>query len=178
MDEIEVPLEQVQEHIHEAAHNSQQLWMGQVALFSALVAVFAAVSALLAGHHSNEAMITQLKASDSWGYYQAKGIKSSILVSKNQLLKELGKEVPPKDEEKVEDYKKEQDEISERAKEFEAESSQHLKTHVTLARSVTLFQVAIAIAAISVLTRRRRFFMVSIGFAVVGVAFFIWALIH
>ena len=75
MEEIEVPLEKTQEHIQETAHHSQDKWVGKIALFSAVVAVVAvvaAVAALMAGHHSNEAMITQIKASDSWSYYQAK----------------------------------------------------------------------------------------------------------
>jgi len=48
------------------------------AVSTALMAVFAALGSLTAGHHSNEALIAQIKASDTWAYYQAKGIKSEI----------------------------------------------------------------------------------------------------
>lgn len=177
MEEIEVPLEQVQEHMHHAAHEKPDKWIGQIALFSAIVAVIAAVAALLAGHHSNEAMITQIKASDSWGYYQAKGIKANMLQIKVQLLIELGKDVFKQDDEKLAVYKKEQEEISEKAKEFEHESAYHLAVHQILARAVTLFQVAIAIAAITILTRQKKVLFVSFGFSLLGLIFFLQALL-
>lgn len=171
MEEIEVPLEQSQEHIHEHAH--QGGWMGKVALSTAMIAVIAAISALMAGHHSNEALILQIQSSDNWSYYQAKGIKSSILASKLELLTEMGKTPKEKDTKKFEEYKKEQEEISEQAKEKAHESEHHLRSHVTLAKAVTLFQIAIAVSAIAVLTRRKTFWYVSLGFAGIGVFFFI-----
>jgi hypothetical protein len=44
---------------------------------------------------------------------------------------------------------------------------------VILARGVTMFQIAIAVAAISVLTKRTRFWYVALGFAVVGLFFLV-----
>jgi len=178
MEEIETPIDTIQESIHEAAHHSQEQWISKVALLSALVAVVAAVAALLAGHHSNEAMITQIKASDSWSFYQAKGIKAAILQNKIQIISELGKSIAAKDEEKLSDYKKEQDEISEKAKDYEQESEHHLKIHQTMAKSVTLFQVAIAISAITILTRRKKLLLVSLGFSFVALIIFIQGLLQ
>ncbi len=177
MEEIETPIEKIQENIHEAAHHAKEDWIGRVALFSALVAVVAAVAALLAGHHANEAMITQIKASDSWTFYQAKGIKSGLLQTKMQLLTELGKTDLPEDQKKLEEYKKQQEEISEKAKELEHESAHHLAVHEILARSVTLFQVVIAIAAITILTKRRKILYVGFVFSFLGLASFIQALL-
>ncbi len=178
MEEIEVPLEQAQEHIHEAAHHAGgSKWISGVALTSALLAVCAAVAALLAGHHSNEAMIDQIKSSDEWALYQAKGIKAAILGSKMTLLAELGKAATPKDTEKLNQYQDEQVEIKKMAEEEKQSSEKHLIAHQTLAKSVTFFQVAIAIAAISVLMRRRRFWFVSLAFGVLGVFFLIAGLV-
>jgi hypothetical protein len=42
---------------------------------------------------------------------------------------------------------------------------------------VTFFQVAIAVAAISVLTKRRKFWFVSLGFGLLGLFFLIFSLI-
>jgi len=176
MEEIEVPVEKVQEEIHEQAHHSQEKWVSLVALSSAVLAVFAAIAALMAGHHSNEAMIDQIQASDSWSYYQAKGIKSSILASRLELLESLGKKMAEKDRGKLESYKKDQEEIAEKAHEKESSSAEHLVKHQILAKSVTFFQVAIAVAAISVLTRRRRFWFVGIAFGLMGVFFFLQGL--
>ncbi len=174
MEEIEVPIEKIQEDMHEKAHEEKEhhhpgsSFSSKVALTSAFLAVFAAIAALLAGHHSNEAMIEQIKASDHWSYYQAKGIKSAILSSRADLLSEMGRPVDPKMAEKLENYKKDQEEISEKAKEKEAESAQHLSIHQVLARAVTFFQIAITISAIAVLTHRKKFWYVSLGFGGVG----------
>src|SRR4051794_27692908 len=109
MEEIEFPTEAIEEKIHHEAHaagsHSGSQWISQVALSSALIAVFAAVAALMSNHHSNEAMIDRVQASDQWGYYQAKGIKANLLTTKLELLSSLGKPVAATDSEKVGQYK-------------------------------------------------------------------------
>jgi len=173
MEAPEVPTEHLQEHIHEQAHGSggKIRWIMGVAMTSALLAAMAAVASLMAGHHSNEAMIEQIKASDQWGYYQAKGVKAAVLGSKLELLEGLEKTISSKDKEKIAEYAKQQQEIKEKAEELEKTADHHLHTHLIFARSVTLFQVAIAIAAISVLVHKRQFWFVSIGFGAVGLVF-------
>lgn len=173
MEEAEIPTEHLQEEIHHHAKNGAQSWIMGVALTSALLAVLAAVSALLSGHHANEAMIEQMKASDAWAYYQAKGIKAAVLGSKIDLRLALKQPVAPKDEEKLGQYEEEQSKISGEAKELEASSRHHLQIHQSFAAAVTLFQVAIGIAAIAALTRKRRFWLVSMGFGAVGLVFFV-----
>ena len=170
MSEIEVPTEHLHEEIHEKAHGGEP-WVMGVALSTAFLAAFAAIAALMAGHHVNEALIDQIQASDHWSYYQAKGIKSQVQLARLQILEGLGKKVPAEDKAKLDDYKKEQQEIKEKAEEKEKSSEAHLVRHVTLARAVTLFQVAIAVAAIAVLTKRQPFWYVSLGFGAVGLYF-------
>ena len=173
MEEIEVPTEHLHEHIEHGVEESKEKWILGVALSSAFLAALAAVSSLMAGFHANEAMIQRIKSSDQWSYYQAKGIKSAVLSSKLELLKSLKKPVSEQDEQKVEQYKEDQEKISEDAKKFEEDSEDHLKHHETLAHSVTLFQVAIAVGAIAALTRRKTFWLVSMGFGAIGLVFFI-----
>ncbi|HJT23208.1 MAG TPA: DUF4337 domain-containing protein [bacterium] len=171
-EEIEVPTEELHEHMEHGAEESRQRWILGVALSSAFLAAFAAVAALMAGYHANEAMMERIKASDQWSYYQAKGIKSAVLETKLDLLRSLKKSVLDKDEEKLKGYKEDQEKIGEEAKEDEKYSEEHLKHHETLAHSVTLFQVAIAVGAIAALTRRKPFWFVSLGFGAVGIVFF------
>ena len=178
MEDIEVPTEHLQEEIlHYAQHHKvgagaqQDGWINLVALTTAILAVFAAVSALLSGHHSNEAMIEQIKAANQWAYYQAKGVKGSVLSSKLELQESLGQTTSIQDREKVQVYKKEQEEISRDAREKEVLSQKHLEHHSLLARAVTLFQIGVAIAAISVLTRRKELFYLSIICGIAGIAF-------
>ena len=56
----------------------------------------------MAGHHSNEAMIEQIQASDHWGYYQAKGIKAAVLGTRISILgRAWARKRPPKDAEEA-----------------------------------------------------------------------------
>jgi hypothetical protein len=173
MEEIEVPTEHLHEDIQEHAEHSRERWIMMVALTAALLAVLAAVSALLAGHHSNEATIDQIKASDQWAYYQAKGIKSAVLESKTELLREMGKSVSEKDVEKLKTYKEEQKEIDKEARELQHSSERHLVLHHGIAQSVTIFQISIAICAIAVLTRKKQLWYGSIFLGIVGAALWI-----
>ncbi|HXL73292.1 MAG TPA: DUF4337 family protein, partial [bacterium] len=96
-----------------------------------------------------------------------------VLSTKIELLKSFKKSISAQDEQKIEQYKDDQDKISEEAKKDEDSSEDHLKHHESLAHSVTLFQVAIAMGAIAALTRRKMFWFVSMGFGVIGLVFFV-----
>lgn len=153
MERLEVPLEQSQEEIAHHAHYATEKWILGVALTAACLAVLAAITALMAEHQANEAMLDQIRSSDKWNYYQAKGIKANLLGTKTELLTALGKTPDEKDLAELEGYKKEQETIKEEADEKQRESEAHLRQHSILSRSVTLFQVGIAVGAISVLTK-------------------------
>ena len=176
-EELEVPTEHLHESIHEEAEKGKEKWILMVALTTAILAVLAALSSLLAGHHANEALIEQIQASDQWAYYQAKGIKAAVLESKMETIIALGKEASSKDDEKFKEYKQEQKEIEEKAREKEKSSTDHLKAHNILARAVTVFQIAIAVAAIAVLTKRRWLWYGSCGLGLIGLIFLLQELI-
>ena len=177
MEQPEVPLEQTQEDLVHHAHGSGEKWVLGVALTAAFLAVLAAITALIAEHHADEAMILQIQSSDQWNFYQAKGIKTNLLNTKAEILSALGKPVDDKDRTKLEKYDKDQAEIKEKADELQHESEKHLSHHAVLARGVTMFQVAIAVGAIAVLTKRRQFWFGSLAFGLVGVAFLVQGLL-
>ena len=171
MEEAEIPTEKIQEHLEHHAHETGDKWNSWIALSTAILAAFAAVTALFAGDHANEAMIDQMRASDQWSYYQAKGIKAGVLAAKMDLLKASGQPVSAADTQKTAQYVEDQKKIEDDAKEKQQASEDHLARHVILARGVTMFQIAIAIAAISALTKRRKFWIVSLAFGAVGLFF-------
>ena len=174
MEAPEVPLEQSQEHIqHHAEHHEEgKSWVLGVALSSAIFAALAAVASLQAGHHVNEALISQLQASDQWALYQAKGIKAGVLDTKVAVLTAMDKPIPPS-EKSVDKYNEEQKEIQSEAKKLEKERTEHLEHHEKLATAVTMFQICIAISAISVLTGRRPFWWVSLLAGAAGIFFMV-----
>lgn len=172
----EVPLEHAHETIEHHAHAASEPWVMGVALTAAILAVLAAVTALYAEHFATEAMLEQIRASDRWNEFQANSTKEKVVEAKKELLTSLRNEPDSQDEAKLAEYRKKKDESRTKALEFEKESSQHLSNHVPLSRGLTMFQVAIAIGAISVLTKRREFWFVCLAFGATGVAFLIWGL--
>jgi hypothetical protein len=171
-EEIEIPTEHLHEAIHKEAESTSERWVMKVALTAALLAVFAAVSALLAGYHANEAMVEHIRASDQWAYYQAKGIKAVVLITKSDLLRAMDKEPKEQDEGSIKRYAEEQKGIEEKARESAQAASKHLSAHNQLAMAVAILQVAIALAAISALTKRRWLWYGSMCFGSIGIVVF------
>src|SRR5437764_1800862 len=167
MEEAEVPLEHLHEEIHHHAELGGPPWISWVALSTAILAVLAAIAGLLSGKHANEAMMSQIEASDERAYYQAKSIKASVLDAKIALSSAPNES----DAAKRDRYEKEQEEIKAEAEHKQAEAKSNFHQHEVFARGVTMFQIAIAIAAISALTRKRRFWIVSLLFGIAGCVF-------
>jgi uncharacterized protein DUF4337 len=171
MEEAEVPLEHLHEQTHETAKHSGQGWISGVALSTAILAVLAAIASLLSGEHANEAMLNQIEASSQWSYYQAKSIKAAVLDAKIAFTGASDES----DESKRARYEKEQQAIRSEAEHKQAAAKSYFHKHEVFARGVTMFQIAIAIAAISALTKKRSFWFVSLMFGAFGCAFLVLA---
>ncbi len=173
MEEFDSHTEHAQEQAHEAAHESHESWVTGVALTAAILAALAALTSMLSGHAEHEAMMEQIKASDQWNYYQADKLKTLIREDHIDNLKSAGAAVPDSLQKKVDASRDKQNELLAQAKELEESSEFHDHLHGFFGSAVTLFQVAIAVAAISALTRRRAYWYVGItlGTAALGFLF-------
>lgn len=167
MEEPEVPLEHLHEHVKESAKHTGEAWISGVALSTAILAVLAAIASLLSGEYANEAMMNQIEGADHWSYYQAKSIKYAVVDVKMALSGAPDEQ----DQSKRARYEKEQEEIKSEAESKQAAAKSYFHKHEVFARAVTMFQIAIAIAAISALTKKRSFWVVSLVFGAVGCAF-------
>lgn len=180
MEDPEVPTEHLHEHIHEAAHEHHDRWSMLVAISTAFMAAFAALSSLMAGHQSNEALITQIKASDQWSYYNAKGIKAEVADAvtrinfSNAAATDTSNAAAAARKNKL---KEDQKKIQEKAEDLEKESEAHLQKDVILARAVTFFQIAISISAVSILSKKRPLWYISLVLFAAGVFQFIVGLL-
>jgi hypothetical protein len=117
--------------------------------------------------------MTQIEAADRWSYYQAKSIKTAVLDAKIAFIGAPDES----DQSKRARYEKEQEEIKSEAEGKQAAAKSYFYKHEVFARAVTMFQIAIAIAAISALTRKRRFWIVSLIFGAAGCVFLVLAAI-
>jgi hypothetical protein len=159
--EEENPVEQATEDVHHAATHTREPWISAVALSTALLAALAAVSSSMSTHHESEGVLSLITSSDRWAYYQAKGIKQDILKATHPDSPEIAR------------YAQDQQKIAVEAGEFQGESDRHMRLHRIYANAVMFSQIAIAVAAISVLARRPSFWLVSLGFGAVGLFFLI-----
>lgn len=172
MEELEDPTEKLKETL-EAAEEQKERWTMSVAMSTAIIAVLAAIAGMLGSHHANEAMIEQIKSSDQWAYYQSKGIKSEIASNYTKILTSLDKPVPADDKEKIARYEKDKGEIKEKAEGLEKSSEEHMRVHVVFSRAVTIFQIAVAISAIAIVTRKKFMWYLSMLLATAGIYFLV-----
>jgi hypothetical protein len=178
-------------HDHEVEHAGAHgdPFAGRIAVMTAIFATLGAMMGFKAGATQNEALlfkneaaIRRAQASDQWNFYQAKSGK--------QNLAELGAElttgeVQARFNKEAERYKGEKAEIMPVAKKFEKEaedaeaaSEASMHSHHRWAQATTLIQIAIALAAITILTRNRALQYVSFGVAALATAVGVLALAH
>jgi hypothetical protein len=184
----EVEMDSIQERVNQEVEHETIGFIRVVALTTALLAALAAISSLQAGATVNEALVlktesTQLqsRASDQWAYYQAKGVKEAVARASATSWMAAGKPVPVQLTASVDKYVSQQADISVAAQKLEkerdaksAEADHLLHRHHGFADAVALFQVAIALGAITALTRSRPVFIGSIALGVAGLAIFVW----
>lgn len=180
MEEIEVPTEHLHEEIQEKAEEKRERWTLYLALSTALMAVLAAVAGLLAGHHANEALVERVKASDAWNFYQSKSLKQEIAVTTGKVLQAVAPAHPGAagaaslaTNPDIARYDKEKEDIKKQAEEHERLSEAHMNKHVPLSGAVTAFQIAIAISAIAILTRRKTLWFAGLALTAAGIIFFL-----
>src|SRR5512141_2589937 len=118
----EVETERLHEAIHEELHKDGGAYLRNIALTTAILAAFAAISSLRAGATVNEALRLeteatrfQAQASDQWAYYQAKGLKAAVQEASATPWLATGRQAPASYAEEQKRYKDEQTEIERRA---------------------------------------------------------------
>lgn len=154
------------DHAVEHASHSGDDFASRIAVTTALLATIGAIFSYQSGATQNEAMlqknnaaIKKTEASNQWNYYQAKSNKQNLA----ELAVALNEgEKKKRYEQEVERYKAEKTEIMDKARKLEKEvetyekkSDQALHHHHRWAQAMTAIQIAISLAAITLLTRKR-----------------------
>ena len=172
-------------HEHElehAAHHEPKGFAGKLAVITAILATVGAffsytggVTQINAALYKNDAAIKKTEASNQWAFYQAKSSKQNL--SELALDLSTSEEQKAKYREKIARYEKEKAEIKlnaekleEESKHFDEESAEQIHLHHRWAQATTALQVSIALAAITLLTKKRWMEWATIGAGLVGVA--------
>ncbi len=179
-------------HDHELEHAAHHGAKGMTAQLAVITAILATVGAMFsymggatqanAGLYKNNAAIKKTEASNQWAYYQSKGSK--------QNLSELAVDVVPQDRkdfyrEEAKRYSSEKSKIKEAAEKLEAESrdwdeqSEHqMHEHHRWAQATTALQIAIALAAIALLTGKKWLEYAVLGLSLAGILMGVAAYMH
>ncbi len=179
-------------HEHELEHAAQHEPKGMAGQLAVITAILATVGAMFsymggatqadAGLFKNDAAIKKTEASNQWNYYQAKSGK--------QNLAELAVELAPETRktfygDEIKRYKTEKAEIKLAAEKLEADSkafddlsAEKMHQHHRWAQATTALQIAIAMAAIALLTKSKRLEKGVFGLSAIGVVLGVLAWLH
>ena len=172
---------------HAAEHGAQDPFVSRIAVTTAILATVGALFSYQGGStqanatlFKNNAAIKKTEAADQWNYYQAK--------SSRQNLAELAVLLVPDDKQdrfkaEAERYSQEKAAIKKDAEKIEAESKQwdersehELHIHHRWAQATTFLQIAIALSAIALLTRKSWLQWAVYGISAAGILWGIAAL--
>jgi Flp pilus assembly protein TadB len=166
-------LDELKERAEEAAHDSS---LAPVTLTMAILAVVIATVTLLGHRAHTEEVLIQTKAADQWAYYQAKEIRRR---NYELFLDELSvfSLQDAKQVEAIRDkYKKQVERYGEELKDIEADArKEEAEVKVEEARAdrydlaEVLLEAALVISSITLLTRKKIFWLFGIVLAVAGI---------
>jgi hypothetical protein len=149
-----------------------------VSLTISILAVLVAAVTLLGHRAHTEELLLQSQATDQWSFYQAKNIR----LHEMQAMVDLLGTITPVDKEKnaalrekyvkeVERYNGDKESISEKAKELEKERDAVSRRADRFDGGEALLEIGLVICSITLLTKRKAFWIAGLLVATVGLVF-------
>ena len=166
-------------HVEHATHHGGDDFTSRVAVLTAVLSTIGAIFGYMGGHtqnaallFKNEAAIQKTSASNQWNYYQAKSNKQnlaelSITLTSGETAEKYKQEVARYKQEK-EQIKADAEKLEAAAKEADKKSEAEMHVHERWALATTLLQIAIALSAITLLTRKRWLLVGVYGSTAIG----------
>ena len=160
----------------EAAEEAKErMHLAPVSLTIAVLAVFVAVVSLLGHRAHTEEILAQTRATDQWGYYQAKNIRQNNLEALDEVLTALGNAKAEAAEEVQKHFHEEIDKYGEQKKDIQAEA-RGLEVEVQRASrradrfdlGEVFLEIALVVTSITLLTDNRGYWYFGMCLAVVG----------
>jgi len=164
----------------------REAWTKFTSMSLVFIAVLASVASQWSGKYGGAVLVSlnnstynQALASDQWSYYQAKSIKQNLY----EALREIGPKTAPTDtaagmtafNAKVAKYKADEAEIMEKAKglEKERDAARAVANRANelggyMGTAVSVFQIAIALGSICLVTKKKPLWYLSMALAVLA----------
>jgi hypothetical protein len=167
-------IQELHEHAEHGAHDSS---LAPVTLTMAILAVLVAAVSLLGHRAHTEELLLQTRASDQWAYYQAKDIRRhtyELFVDETSVFAVQNSEQVAKVKEKyakqAERYSQEIKDIEAEAHTFEDEVKVQQRRADRFDLGEVLLEAGLVICSITLLTRKRLFWLLGLTLGVLGVA--------
>jgi len=167
-------IQELHEQAEEGAHNPS---LAPVTITMAILAVLVAAVSLMGHRAHTEELLLQTQAADQWAYYQAKNIRrhtyelfldeTSVFALQNSEQVEKLKEKYTKE---VERYRDEQNESEAKAKEAEDEVKVQQRRADRFDLGEVMLEAALVLCSITLLTRKRLFWLMGVVLGTAGVA--------
>jgi hypothetical protein len=148
-------------------------WTKYVSLMVVVLAVATGVGALKGAGFSSRVMLKQAQASDTWAFYQAKSIKQRI--AEMETRGATGPEAARAEADVVR-YRADEKDLQTKAERLEAERDDAAKHGPPLGFSITCLQIAIALASVCLITKRRLLWGASALLGAIGVFYLFYGL--
>lgn len=143
----------------------------------AILAVLVAAVTLLGHRAHTEELLLQTRATDQWGYYQAKNMRRNNLEALDDVLTALENtkaeragEVHKHFQEEIDKYRDQQKDIQTEARGLEAEVQQASRRADRFDLGEVFLEIALVVTSITLLTDRRGYWYFGFVLAAIGIA--------
>lgn len=148
-------------------------WTKYVSLMIVVLAVVTAYGSLKSGGYSSKVLLNQALASDAWAYFQAKSIKRSLAEMESRIG---SPEAQVEGKVRADKYQGEQEAIQRDAKRYEANRDEAAKHGPPLGSGIASLQIAIALASVCMITKRKSMWAASAALGLVGTFYLVYGL--
>ncbi|MGA7833147.1 MAG: DUF4337 domain-containing protein [Terracidiphilus sp.] len=165
--------QELHEHAEHAGHDQS---MRPVALTMTVLAVLVAVVTVLGHHTDTDAILSQDRATDTWGEYQAHKIRANeadltakmlsvVTIADENAARKLEKTIADDKEKKAEEIKNDMEKAE--ALEAQVEQAEKKAKHFDLGE--VLLEIGLVVTSITLLTKKRAYWFAGMAFSVVGI---------
>ena len=168
------------------AEEKKETWITWLALTTAFLAVFAAVTTMYMGKYSNRSILIQGQETDQWAFYQAKSIKGHTYEMQRQKLEleflsqqarmpvsvsEKYKNTMTAYEANIKRYDSEKAEIKSGAEKLAGQKALFQNMSANLSYSLIFLQIAIVMSSVAVITKKKPLWYLGLA-TVIGWIFY------
>jgi hypothetical protein len=156
-------------------------WIKYVSVTVVIIAVLSSIASQWTSKYAARSENNELRASDTWNFYEAKSVKQHLDALGLPLLKGAnandpeGRKVLEQVQRDIPRYDKEKADIKAEAEGFEAASKTAGAKGGRMATAASLFSVSIAMASMCLVTKKKPLWILAIVMAALSVGEMVWA---